>query len=715
LWHVRHAGPPGDPLSRYSMAEPKRPYVLEGRVRRPDLPGGDYTQFLLDVDQVRLDGHLIALAGGVRVSWSDPGQAVYADDRVRVRGVPDQALGRVNPGIQDYEDFLRRRGVHSTVKIRGPDAVERIAPGRWWRPSHWASRLRAFEASRLRRAIPASARALAFTIWLGDRRGMRASEYQSYVTSGTAHILAVSGVHMGVVFISVSFLLRFLVRNRRVRAGLTIGAVLLFALVAGARVSALRAATMIALYLLADLFDREPDAPNALGLAGILFLLVNPEVLFDRAFLLSFSSVASILLFREPVSTVLASAPRMVRDGLAAVSARLRRGLPDAGVPSSDPVPRGVHGGLATPLAVQILPLPLAVHFFHVLPLVGPLANLIVVPLLTAALWLCFLTTLCAVVSTDVATLFGHALAVVVDVIHALVRVAAAAPGGHTRLASPTTVAMAAYWGMVASVTIAVRVPTQRRRRWVAGAVVLAAVAALSWRPWHPPSEVVFLDVGHGDAAFIRTPGGDTVLIDGGDANDRVDMGARVVAPFLWSRHVDRIDYVILSHPDQDHIGGLAYILDQFPVGQLLLGPADTGRRAEWALLEQCADKGIPVRRVARGTTLHLAGAALDILHPPVGCRSATTSMTPRWCAGWSGPGRTCCSRATSKPGPKAPSSPSWTPCPSSKSPTTARGPRVPGPSSRPSVPGSASSRPGPPVAGNPPIRACCRPTERRA
>ena len=218
LWDARHAAPPGDALSRDSVLRPKTAYVLEGRVRRPRLflPGEDYTSFLLDVDRVCFGDDGMSIEGRVTVGWSEPGDAVYADERVRVAGVLSHQLGFVNFGIHGREDWLRRHGVHTALRIRGERAVERVEPGRWWRPDYWASRLRTFEAGRLAEAVPADVLPFVMTVWLGERGQIERHAYDDYVASGTAHILAVSGVHIGIVFASASFLLRLLIRNRRV-------------------------------------------------------------------------------------------------------------------------------------------------------------------------------------------------------------------------------------------------------------------------------------------------------------------------------------------------------------------------------------------------------------------------------------------------------------------------------------------------------------------
>ncbi|MBN2308812.1 MAG: DNA internalization-related competence protein ComEC/Rec2, partial [Candidatus Hydrogenedentes bacterium] len=475
---------------------------------------------------------------------------------------------------------------HSMLRARGAEALERLERGQWWSIRHWASRLRAVQAARLAQAVPEEALPFVLAAWLGYRGEIAEAEYDAYVAAGTAHILAVSGVHIGVFFISVSFVLGLFLKDARARAALVMAGVVLFAFTAGGRVSSLRAAFMIGVYVLADLFDRERDTPTALSISAIVFLLASPDLVFDPGFQLSFLSVASILVFAGPFHAGLAG---------------LRPPVSTA---------------LATSVGVQILPLPIAIRSFHVIPFAAPLANLIVVPLLTAVLWLCFLTTLASWVSPGVALLFGHALGPAVASIRWVGETVAATPGSHRMACSPTPHAMACYWAAAALAAYALGEP-RRRRAAATGAMSLLAIAFLLWRPVRPEPAVVFLDVGHGDAAFVQAADGSTVLVDGGDRSPYHDMGKRVVAPFLWSQGVLRLDCVVLSHPDRDHIGGLAYVLRRFEVGQVVLGPVPPDHAAANELIALCAERGIPMRRAHRGDTVAAGGLLLEVLHPP--------------------------------------------------------------------------------------------------
>ena len=593
LWTVRNSDAPGDPLSRYVARQPpSQTYTLRGTVEHPDTltPGRDYMKFHLRVDTVNTLSETPApIHGKVLVRWSDPGFPVFNGDTVEVSGPLSLQLGRVNFGVYDFEDHLRARGVHSELRLRGEDTVTLLRRGSLWSPFHLASRFRLAQADRLAKVVPESSLPLVLTVWLGERSLMDPEAYRPFVESGTAHILAVSGVHTGIIFVTITVLLDLLLgrKRRRLHAALTMTAVLIFALTAGARIPSMRAALMIFLYLSANFFDREPDAPTALSLAAILFTLHRPNIVFDPGFQLSFLSIASIFLFSGPIKGKLSRLPGWLQQSLAPT------------------------------LAVQILALPVAVSLFHVLPLIGPAVNLLVIPLLSVVLWLTFLTSSLALVSETVATLFGHAIDPFVYFIHRLASLSADTFGAHVYLTKPTSWAVVLYM-LTAALLYAFLRSAHARRRSIGGAALATLImTSLFWRPFRHEPEVTFMDVGQGDATFVRAPGGQTALIDGGDRNDFVDMGRRVVAPYLWANRVSHIDAVFATHADRDHIGGLLYVLDRFSVGALYLGPFRSYAQAELDLVEKAQERGIPVHRIARGDRITLGRATVDVLHPP--------------------------------------------------------------------------------------------------
>lgn len=586
LWEARHTDLSGDALSRFSLERPGAALTLEGVVRESGalLPGQDYTRLILDADRVDVTESAHSLSGGVIIRWSNPTQPIFAGERVRVAGKLSHELSPVNHGIYDVEDYLRARGVHSEMRVRG-DIVE-ILESPSWSFRYWLSRFRQHEAVALSRAVPADTLPFVLAVWLGERSQLAEQERDSYTLSGTAHILSVSGVHMAIVYMSASFVLGIFMRRSRARTLCGMLLVLLFALLTGARIATVRSAIMILVYLAADLFDREPDAPTALSLSGILLLCANPGNLYDSGFLLSFTSVASLLLFSPQVELWLERLPRLLRRPLAPT------------------------------LGVQLLPFPLAAHFFHVLPLGAPLANLLVIPILTVVLWLCAAAALIGWIAPPFAVIFGHALYPCVESIRWVAHTVSGASWLHGAITSPTPVATMFFF--VAALGL---LAPAAKRRWIKPAAVAAAFICcwIFWRPATLPPGLDFLDVGHADAALVRTPDGATFLIDGGDRSDYIDMGTRVVLPFLYANHTPRLDYVVMTHPDRDHGGGLYRVIERMPVGTFLLGPEPSGRELENDLIALCQRRGVPVRRLRHGHTIACGDALLETLHPPAG------------------------------------------------------------------------------------------------
>jgi len=576
----------GDPISRWVESEGPGFATVHGRVRESELfaRGDDYLQFVMDATSVEHRGQRRDMGGRLLVRWNAANRPLFVGDTVTIRGEPSVVLSPVNWDVHSYEDSLRRRGIHTTVRCRGGVALSKTAAGSRLLPFNASGRFRYALSERLSDAVPEFARAFVLAVWLGDRSHMTQDERDSFVRSGTAHILAVSGVHTSIVFVTASFILARFIRIARYRAIFIMVAVGIFALTAGARVATVRAAMMIAVYVAADVFDRERDAPTALGIAGFVFLLWDPALLFDGGAQLSFASIASILIFGE----------------------RIGQYFPFSYEPLGQ--------ALSTTLSVHLLPMPIAATMFHLIPRYAFLANLFVVPMLGIVLWLCLLTSVIAFISPPLALIFGHATAGVVFAIQKIAEFTAALPFSTMSMTKPTAIAAIFYW---AALGVAIARTKYRRLFRVIGVATLLAMSYLLWRPIGLPAQIRILDVSHGDAAIIRSAAGSVALIDGGDQSEYVDMGARVVIPSLSAMGASHVDYVFVSHSDRDHLGGLMATLDRMSVGRVIMGPADPENEVEQEFLEVCARRNVPVTRASQGDRFQLDDGAFTVLHPP--------------------------------------------------------------------------------------------------
>lgn len=471
------------------------------------------------------------------------------------------------------------------------DSVALVAPARLSR--HPLLTLRGRAESHLQHLFPRHG-ALAEALLLGRRELMDPALRERFARAGLAHLLAISGMHVGLVaggFLLVGGIFRV---PRRRLAWLTIGALWLYLAVIGAPASAVRAGMMISLALTGLLLQRPFASLPLVAAAALAILAHRPLAALDPGFQLSFAGVLGILLVRRPVLR------RLPRDWL------------------HDSWRRAPIEMLTVSLAAFLATAPVAaIHFGLVAP-VAILANLPAIPLMSVALAGIGAAALTEPLLPPLGRLLAGGAELMLDLLDAVASFAAALPYGHMEvfpgsgwlwLAAGATllVAFRLAAGLRAGVRAAVATGT-------VAALVLAwpAVAASG----SGDLQIYFLDVGQGDATAIRTPHGRWLLVDAGPRSDRFDAGERRILPFLRSQGVQRLEAVILTHPHADHIGGMPALLRRLEVGRVIEPGYVVGSPLYLEMLRTMEERQVQWLAARPGRTLSLDGVTLELLWP---------------------------------------------------------------------------------------------------
>src|SRR5208337_251897 len=287
----------------------------------------------------------------------------------------------------------------------------------------------------------------------------------------------------------------------------------------------------------------------------------------------------------------------------------------------------------ALSLVLQFGMLPLMARDFHRITLLGPLANLLAVPLTGLIVPLGFSSLGLALVWRGLGRVLALPLAWLVHLQGGIVHLFARIPRGSYRIPGPPHWVILLFFAAILALAAGLRLQQARGRflRWSAVAVaVLAAIliAAYPFRPSVVPNalEMTVLDVAQGDSILVISPKGSTLLIDGGgtfqgfqggEEHLGPDPGEDAVSPYLWSRGIQKLDAVALTRAHQDHIGGLTAILQNFKVGQLWLG-RETAAPAFARLKEEAALLHVPIEHELRGQHFVWDGVQVDFLWPEI-------------------------------------------------------------------------------------------------
>ena len=350
-------------------ADRPAPVMVTGTVvSDPEARRGGRWTFFLRAEGIRATGQESSAAGDTAVTLEPDaahGRGLDYGDRVRLEGTLATPEGATNPGAFSWRDYLARRAVYSELRVKRPGAVEGLGATRLNPFLHLAVIVRRRVLDALHDGLPPTEAAVLSGILIGHRTELSPDLLADFVHTGTVHILASAGLHVGILAFWLERLGRKLTLPRKLQVVLLIGCLVLYALVCGGRPAVVRAVIMASLYFGAVLFEREPDGPTTVAAASLLILLLQPTALLEPGFQLSFLTILTLSLTMP------------VWDGFWRPRAQARIPFP----PAAKAVLWVVEGiGLAG--LAQLGSLPIVAASYDQVSLSGWLANLIVVPAL---------------------------------------------------------------------------------------------------------------------------------------------------------------------------------------------------------------------------------------------------------------------------------------------------------------------------------------------
>ena len=610
-WSLQSWTSPRLPANHVSRFVDDKPWHIIGTLDGDPERFPDRTRIKLKAESLARSGLFYKVRGAVRVTIYEPVAGLRSGDRVACLARLKEIRNFNNPGGFNYRRYLAFREIFASASVSRKSFVIRLHPGKncWFglgiEPSRQAvSRL----IDSATAEEPEEVRGIIKALLIGDRSEVSQKIRDIFNRIGTAHLLAISGLHIGIVATIAFLAFRFiLARSQRVllaawstkgAALLSLFPVLFYGFLAGMSPATQRAVIMVTVFLMALLFERERDTINTLALAALVILIISPTALFEISFQLSFAAVFAILYMMEHIPFVI----------------ELRRGLPT--------VYKRLVLFLLVSAAAILGTLPITLYYFNQTSLIGILTNCFMVPLIGfLVVPLGLLAVLLLPITPAVALLIMKGATVTLDWCLGLAVFFSKWPFAAVRTVTPTLIEVGLYYAL-AWVLFNFR-QTRRARPLLIGLAIVALADAGYWvseRYGRGELRMTVIDVGQGSSALMELPGGPCILADGGGFYDnRFDVGARVVGPLLWKRKIATVEILVLSHPDPDHLNGLLFIARHFNVREVWMNhqPAETEPYRDF--LRIVSEKDIRVvgpKDLVRPRMIN--GVRFQALYPPV-------------------------------------------------------------------------------------------------
>lgn len=503
-------------------------------------------------------------------------------DRVELGVELWPAPRKINPLDPDWSVPMLGRGVHASGRASGAMRIVGEAErGPLLRAGHWLRSVQAHAVS----VLPDEEAGVLSGLMLGDSSRLPPETGDAFAAAGVTHLLAASGLHLGVVYSIIDSALRGSRLPKWAAGGLMLASSLVYASAVGLKASIVRAFLVACLANLGILAGRAPSPLHLVCFGASAQVLAQPVLVWDMGFRLSYSAFSTVV-----------AVPRML--------ARTKV--------------RGLWSAFITSAAISLVTWPITVGIDGKVSLIGPIVNIVAIPLATAALVGGLVGALAGAVMPWAGEALVRGAGVLVSLLVAFVRSAAGLPFSEVRVAPLSPVELVIYYAGLAIAAYAASSPVRgarftrvvKRHRWRCAAVVAAAVVVFA-QPG--PFRITVLSVGQADAALIRSPGGACILVDTGTAR----AGSGQLVPFLGRQGIRRIDLVVITHEHADHAGGLAAVAESADIGVLAVGKGMPQAEVDRLVTAATSIRGEPtVIVVRRGQTLRVRDIHMEVMNP---------------------------------------------------------------------------------------------------
>ena len=597
---------PDNPLHIYNQIEERQEVSLTGILMESPAVGPKKSRLLMRVERLTRPGGTTDSTGLVQLSLKgNPPPDLIPGDRFMARAILSRVRSNTTPGTFDLKQFLALKSILVTGWIRSPCLLTEIHD---LNPPTLFNRIQ-FSPERARKKIndflanTADERVMGLykAILTGDRSGVFPNQLENFRTAGCVHLLAISGLHMGLLALFITFSITWLLKRSewlllhipalKTAAFLALPFLTSYALIAGFQTPVVRALIMTSVFVMALLFDSQWSIPTNIAIAALIILTLNPTGLYTVSFQLSFAAVIAIALIVPAISGLLCPFSHGENDKS----------------PKFAGIKKWALASIYLSIAAMLGTMPLLMYNFNRFSPVSPVSTLIVEPLL------CFWALIIGLLASPLIPFFPQIAAGLIKIgcwgllaADKAAELLADLPFSSIWVSTPTTPEVICYYIFLISLALLKKI------RAASIITILSLITIISVpviqkaaRDKSSATAVTILDVGQGASAVLDLPHGRTILIDGGSAGSgRYNVGDRVIGPFLWKQRISRLSSVIVSHPNSDHYNGLFFILKRFRPETLWIN-GDISPGSGFEKLIRLADRlGIKIKTPRAGTTI---------------------------------------------------------------------------------------------------------------
>jgi competence protein ComEC len=579
-------------------------------------PTDPSSSFYLKVSEVETTDGWAKVSGTVRVYVNEPVLGLKVGDLIQAYCWLDRFEGATNPGQFDIAKYLARKNVFIAASIPSREGIELLEGSFTGTFTKIKRKVREISTQALLGDMPIEdrSRGLLEALLLGYRGNIDSKTYEAFRKTGLLHFISLSGMHLGIFMGIIWWLCKVAGLMKPTRAIICIIAICIFLLIVPPRSPTLRAAIIGWVFCASFLFHRKSNSLNTLSLAAIILLLIRPTMLFEAGWQLSFASVLGIILFADRIHFFLYE---KITDG-SWFKEKTKTKLFFRIISVPGPY---ILSLFAIGLAAWLGGAGILLHHFYTINPLTFIWTVVVFPFVAAILTVGYLKIILSLLLPTAAAVLGIIVNGLSDLLIWIVELLSSLDISQILIGHIPVALVILYYCLIAFAGFAY---FQRSliKKAICTVMVLAIIISLGTtklqRTLRDNLVLTCLNVGHGQAILAQLPGKTNVLFDAGSLH-KTDIGRKIVASFLDYSGINKINSIIISHNDVDHINGIPEIVEYRKVGAIYANDAFFSKTDQWGtakfLDEQLSEKDFQIQRLQKDFKL-ASTANIKILWP---------------------------------------------------------------------------------------------------
>jgi len=498
-------------------------------------------------------------------------------DYIQANIVAKLAEESANSGGFNYRYYLYSKGIYLICdelesKVIEKDKLNIIVK--------FSLSLKDFIDNKIENNYPKVEGSILRAILLGEKNEIDENYSLVYERAGMIHLLVVSGAHIAFLISTFLWILKILHISKNKSNIILFGIIIVYMIITGLSASVLRAGIVSIIVIISNVLKRQNDSITSLFIGMFILVINNPLVIYSVGFLLSFSGALSIILFNKIIYKKISFLPEFLRTALSVT------------------------------LSAQIFTIPIVAYVFNTVYFAGIFSNLIAVPLTSAILMLGLFSCI------PLGSFLSYANYILIVLMINIAKFFSGIDFFTVKVATYGIWGILLYYFYVFTLFNILKI--NRKMLKILTGVIIFVIFLLNIVPGG--LELNFINVGHGDSIFIRTPNRKNILIDVGDkyiSNDReYDVGESTVVPYILKSGCKTIDLLILTHMDSDHIGGAEAVLNNLNVKNVAIGINSLEHESYKKMEKIFIEKNINIVYVESGVKFSLDNVLFEVLTP---------------------------------------------------------------------------------------------------